>query len=108
MSATTTVEVVQEFAHAYARRRPRQLAGEHARRYTTLLGPLLVVDEEALGAGLRLFERQSELDAFDAVLAAAAIRAGADALVSADRAFSRVRGLRHVAPGSRAFDELVG
>lgn len=33
IAATTTVDVVQEFAHAYARRRARAAAAAHARRY---------------------------------------------------------------------------
>jgi hypothetical protein len=39
LTATTTVDVVQEFAHAYARRRPRRLACGHALRFAALLSP---------------------------------------------------------------------
>lgn len=52
--------------------------------------------EEDLRDGLRLFEREETLGAFDAVLAATALRAKADALVSADRSFHGVRGLPFV------------
>ena len=49
--------------------------------------------EADLREGLGLFERAAALGAFDAVLAAVALRAGATALVSADRAFTAVPGL---------------
>ncbi len=48
--------------------------------------------------GLILYGSTSRLGAFDAVLAAAAVAAGAEALVSADSAFGEVPGLRHVVP----------
>lgn len=94
--ATTTVEAIQEFVHVRARRRGRADAAALGRAYTTLLSPLLQPSEDDLRAGLRLFEREDALGAFDAVLASAAIAAKADALVSADRSFGAVRGLRWV------------
>jgi uncharacterized protein len=107
VTATTTVDVIQEFAHGYARRRSRATAVAHARHYVTLLAPLLAPTEQALDAGLRLFQDQEKLDAFDAVLAATAITHGADALVSGDRAFAIVRKLRFVELGSPEFDGLI-
>jgi uncharacterized protein len=104
---TTTVEVVQEFAYVFARRRSRTDAASHARRYAQLLSPLLPVRPLALDYGLALFEAHPALGCFDAVLAAAALVEGAQALVSADAAFAGVAGLRHVAPGTPAFDALV-
>lgn len=94
--ATTTVEAIQEFVHVRARRHSRPNAAQLGVAYADLLGPLLTPGEEALREGLRLFERQPELGAFDAVLAAAALAADVDALVSADRAFASVRSLRWV------------
>ena len=107
LAATTTVDVIQEFAHGYARRRARPAAAAHARRYVTLLEPLLMPTERDLDAGLSLFERHDRLDAFDAVLAATAIEHGAEALVSGDRAFDGVRRLRFVELGSERFDALL-
>jgi predicted nucleic acid-binding protein len=107
VTATTTVDVIQEFAHGYARRRPRATAVSHARRYVTLLAPLLTPTEQDLDAGLRLFQDQEELDAFDAVLAATTIAHQAEALVSGDRAFASVRRLRFVELGSREFERLI-
>ena len=105
--ATTTVEVIQEFAHLHGRRRPRAVAARLARRYAEGLTPLLVVDRGILEAGLDLYERHEELGAFDAVLAAVALTHRADALVSADTAFETVEALPFVAPTTAAFEALV-
>ena len=74
------------------------------RDYAGLFAPLLEVGEDHLAAGLRLFETVESLGAFDAVLAAAAIASGADALVSADRTLTSVPGVRVLDP---AGPELV-
>jgi predicted nucleic acid-binding protein len=96
IQATTTVEAIQELVHVRARRRDRADAAALGRAYLALLSPLLHPSDEDLVAGLRLFEREDSLGAVVAVLAASAIAAGADALVSADRSFAGVRGLRWV------------
>lgn len=96
LRATTTPEAIQEFAHVRARRRDRADAATLARSYVDLFSPLLEVGETDLREGLRLFERTPALGAFDAVLAAVALTAGASVLVSADRAFAEVRGLTFV------------
>jgi hypothetical protein len=99
--------VIQEFAHGYARRRPRATAVQHALRYVTLLAPLLAASDRDLVAGLRLYRDHERLDAFDAVLAATAIAHQAEALVSADRAFESIRQLAHVVPGTPEFERLL-
>ena len=96
--AVTTTHVIEEFVHVRSRRRPRDDAAELGRRYSTLLAPLIATDADDLTEGLRLFVAHPELGSFDAVLAAVALRRGADALVSADRAFSVVPDLRHLHP----------
>lgn len=100
---TTTVEVIQEFTHVRARRRPRQDATRLARHWMELTGPLLQPTAEDLDAGLALFEDVDEIGCFDAVLAATALRSGASALVSADQAFGRVPGLSWLDPADPAF-----
>jgi predicted nucleic acid-binding protein len=107
VEATTSAEVIQEFVHVRARRRTRPDAAGLGRSFAELLSPLLPIREDDLVAGLRLFEAHSALGAFDAVLAAAAIASGADALISADATFARLPGLTHVAPGTRSFDRLI-
>lgn len=107
VEATTTPEVIQEFAHVRARSRgPRDAVGL-ARRYAELLSPLLVTEADHLERGLRLFEEHPELGPFEAVLAAAALANDATALVSADDDFGVVPDLRVVAPGTPAFEELL-
>lgn len=104
--ATTTVEVVQEFAHVRARRSSRAEAALLARAHAVGLGPLLRPDSDDLLAGLGLFEAIVELNAFDAVLGATARRRGWP-VASADRAFGRIEGLTHLDPASPTFVEEV-
>ncbi len=107
LSATTTVEVVQEFVHVYGRRRKRSDAARYGREYATLLGPLLAPGAAELEAGLELYERHPELGAFDAVLAAAALASRSRALVSADGAFASVPELAHVDPTAPELEALL-
>lgn len=107
VEAATTIEVVQEFAHVRARRRSRADAVTLARHYIAGLR-LLVTCAEDLELGLTLFERHPALGAFDAALAAVALNHGADALVSADRAFGQVPNLRWVDPATPDLDHVIG
>ncbi|MFL5796768.1 MAG: type II toxin-antitoxin system VapC family toxin [Actinomycetota bacterium] len=107
LTATTTGEAIQEFAHVRARRRDRADAVEVALAYVDLLAPLLPIEEAHLRQGLRLFEEHPQLGSFDAVLAAATLGVGAEALVSADRAFAVVSGLTHVDPATPAIESLL-
>jgi uncharacterized protein len=63
--------------------------------------------ETELALGVRLFEEHPTLGAFDAVLAAAAMLSGADALVSADRAFAGIRGQTWMDPAGPAPRDLL-
>lgn len=108
IEATTTAEVIQEFVHVRARRRDRSDAVALGRDYAELLSPLLSITRDDLQRGLRLFEKTSRLGAFDAVLAAAAARAGAVALVSADTAFSDLPDISHIVPDTAAITSLLG
>ena len=107
VDATTTPEVIQEFAHVRARRFSRSDAVAVARDFTHLLSPLLTSDELALDRGLDVFERYAELGSFDALLAATAIAADATALLSADSAFGSLSELPHLMPGGAAFERLL-
>jgi predicted nucleic acid-binding protein len=108
LQATTTVEAIQEFTHVRARRRGRTDAVALADSFVRLLSPLLTVSAEDLARGLRLFERSDRLGAFDSVLAAAAARAGARALVSADSAFGELTDVVHVVPDAGGVGDLLG
>lgn len=107
VEATTTVEVIQEFVHVRARRRTRSDAAELGEAYADLLAPLLPLTVDSLRAGMRLYRGSERLGAFDAVLAAAAIAAQAEALVSADAAFAEVGGLVHVVPDETSIGGLL-
>ncbi len=107
VEATTTVEVIQEFAHIRARRRTRSDAVRLARQYMAAFS-LLVTTPDDLDRGLGLFEQYPALGAFDAVLAAVALERRAEALVSADRAFASVPGLPLVDPATPAIMRLIG
>ena len=106
--ATTTAEVIQEFAHVRGRRRPRTDAADLARDYTDLLRPLLQVTEDELLAGLSMFEQHAALGAFDAALAAASLATPEPTLVSADTGFTQVPGLRFVDLSSPELYDLLG
>lgn len=102
--ATTTAEVLQEFTHVRARRRSRKDAAALADAHLDLLGPLLTIEADDLSTGLRLFQTHDALGSFDAVLAATAMRREhISALVSANRAFAAVPGLRHLDPAHADF-----
>lgn len=107
VEATTTVEAIQEFVHVRARRREREEAAALGRDYAELLSPLLTPTGDDLNAGLTLFEQTEALGAFDAVLAASAVRAGIEALVSADSALAGVKQLSHVVPDRAGVAELL-
>ncbi len=96
--ATTTVEVIQEFAHVRARRRGRADARRLAIAYADLLAPLATTTERHLRTGLDWWDRHKAIGDFDAVLAAVAQDLGATALVSSDRAFARLTEVTHVLP----------
>lgn len=107
VEATTTVEVIQEFVHIRARRRPRPDAVRLARRYLAAFNVLAMTPDD-LDRGLGLFEQYPALGAFDAVLAAVVLDRRAEALVSADRAFASIPGLPWVDPATPAMMRLIG
>ena len=108
VDATTTVEVIQEFVHVRARRRSREEAADLGLAYVDLLSPLLSVTTDDLVAGLRLYRDSARVGAFDAVLAAVSMRIGAQALVSADSAFSEIGDVSHVTPDAESIRRLLG
>lgn len=105
--ATTSVEAIHELVHVRARRRDREDAAALGRDYAELLSPLLTITADDLRQGLSSFERIEGLAAFDAVLAAAAQARGATAIVSADRGFAGLPGIRHVIPDADGIAALL-
>lgn len=107
LQATTTVETIQEFVHVRARRRGRADAVALGNDYSDLLSPLLTVTGDHLRHGLSIFEHSEQLGAFDAILAAAALGACAQALVSADTAFASIPTLPYVIPDEHGVAALL-
>jgi predicted nucleic acid-binding protein len=99
LECATTVDVIQEFAHVYARRRPRAEAVTLAHRYAEAL-PLALTHPSDLQRGLELYQTYEALRCSDAVLAAVSLNHGLDGVASADQAFGTVRGLHWISPGS--------
>ncbi|CAB4956235.1 MAG: PIN domain-containing protein [Actinobacteria bacterium] len=95
VSATTTPEVLHEYARVRARRRDRAHAFAQAERFAELLGPITVVSTRDALKGLRIWSQTSTLGAFDAVVAAVAIAHRWEA-VPADRSFGSVTGLQWI------------
>ena len=106
-SLTTTAGVIQEFVHVRGRRRSRTDAVTLASAYLKLFSPLLGVPDPAVHQALDLLDKHQELGAFDAVLAATARMAGCDALVTADRSFASIDGLRVVYPDASGIASLL-
>jgi len=96
-----SVEVVQEFLFHRLRRVPRPLAVAQARRVAAMC-VLHTFDDEVLTRALDL-AGNSELGGRDAVHAATALTAGFEEIVSADRDFDAVPGLRRIAPAEVSF-----
>lgn len=107
VDATTSLGVIEEFAHVAARRRGRADAVGLARQFVRLLRPLRVEEAEDLDLGLTLFERHAKLGSFDALLAAVAINHG-DTILSPDTGFADVPDLQYAELTSRALDDLIG
>lgn len=107
LRATTTVEVVQEFAHVRGRRRGRADAVQLASSFTDLLAPLVPTQEAQLRAGLDLWRQHPDIGCFDAVLAAVARDIGASTIVSADRAFATAGGVQHTIPDETGVATLL-
>ena len=91
-----TARVLEEFAHVHARSgRARTDSRELAAEFSASLGPVEIATEEDFAQAFDLWVAHSGLDFADALLAAMAKRNDSQ-LVSADRAFSDVAGLRFV------------
>ncbi|MSW42249.1 MAG: PIN domain-containing protein [Actinobacteria bacterium] len=94
--ASTTPEVIQEFAHVRSRRTTRADAASQALDFATMLSPLITTSQDDIERGLGLWEHQMPLGSFDAILIAAAERVGASAVVSSDKGFADQHLLPHL------------
>lgn len=107
IDGTVTVEILQEFTHARARRHPRADAAAIARDYAGSFRVLQTTTTD-LDRGLQLYITHPEVGMFDSIVAAVALNHAATALISTDRGFATVAGLRWIDPATPDLDELLG
>ncbi|MBB4661193.1 type II toxin-antitoxin system VapC family toxin [Conexibacter arvalis] len=93
-----SVDLVQEFLHQRLRRTGDRVAAAAAARHVSYLVALHDVTGTEFLRALALFERHEQLGARDAMFAAIALNRGLDAIVTADRGFEGIAGLRRVDP----------
>lgn len=105
--ATTTIGVLQEFAHVRARRHGRADAALMAERFGGILAPLAGAGDDALAPAMRIFRETPGIGAYDAVLAAVALGLRMP-LATADRAFAGVAGLQVHDPADAGFLRGLG
>jgi hypothetical protein len=90
LAATTTTSVLQELAHVLGRRQPRDVVATRVTDVARVLRPVIAVTDAQVSTALRVYRTYPRLQAFDAFVVAAALDAGAEALVSADRELQAV------------------
>jgi predicted nucleic acid-binding protein len=91
-------EVLQEILYRY-RAIGRMVVGlEAARHATTLVTEVLPVRKQEMIKAMELLESDAHFEVRDAIHAAAALLAGITDVLSVDRVFDRVPGLRRVDP----------
>lgn len=106
IEVTTTIETLQAFADLRLRHRSRDDATTLTRHLANALRPIVTTRAD-LERALTIMDAHPTLGTSHAILAAVALGHDAEALVSADRAFAAVPGLRWVEPGSDAADLLL-
>ncbi len=100
LHATTSVEVAQEVLHVLCRRGARAEGLAIVRAMTGLFPAMLSVTPNELLAACELVARHDGLPVRDALHAVTAMRAGCSDIVSYDRDFDRIDGLRRLTPES--------
>lgn len=105
VTVTTSVEVVQEIVHLYLGRKERDRAVEVAEAAMALVARVLPVEENDVRSSLSLVRAVRELTSRDAIHAALCLRYECP-IVSADRDFDGVPGLRRIDPRDAASELL--
>lgn len=102
----TSPSVLEEVWNLERTRRVGDLSGLTGRAYR-IFGPLVSVTDEAFALALEV--EGPRLGASDRIHVGTCLAHGIGTIVTADKAFDRVRGLRRVDPGNaRAIRRLVG
>lgn len=98
LKGEVSADLVQEFMHIRHRRTGDRAAAAAEARDIAMSVVLRDVTATELMRALTLFERNGRLSARDAVFAAVALNRGVSTVISADRGFDGVGGLRRVDP----------
>lgn len=102
LAGEASVELIQEFAHVRMRRTGDRPGALELAGAVSQLCRLHAFEPADLPLALTLLARHDSLHTRDAVMAATALNRGVPAILSADRAFDVVDGLRRVDPLDRA------
>ena len=102
LAGEASVDLVQEFLHRRAVRLRDRVAAARQAREVAGLCELHPLRPEDLLMALRLFEASRGLNARDAAFAAVALNRGIEVILSPDRHFDEVPGLRRVDPADSA------
>lgn len=103
-AATTSVEVIQEIVHLYLGRAERERALDVGEAAVALVSRVLSVEEIDVRSSLTLIRTVPDLSSRDAIHAALCLRHDTP-IVSADRDFDRVPGLRRIDPAKASRSE---
>lgn len=97
LDAVTSVEVVQEMLHRFARGR-REIGSRMARSVIDVFGDVLAVDRRAIIEAVARYEQHPQLSASDALHVATCVVNGIDDIVSVDTGFDIVSDVRRIGP----------
>lgn len=107
LDAATSASVIEELWHLELSGRVPGLVGA-ARAAHALLAPVVPVTHETVAVAFGL-EAPAAMGANDRMIAAACSQTGIEVIVTADRVFDGLAGLRRVDPGDAgAVDALIG
>lgn len=102
LEAVTSAEVVQEILHRFTRIGQPQVGSALARASLDLLAPVLPLTHSLMRRVPDLVDRYPRLAARDLVHVATCLHEGIAAIVSPDRGFDGVDGLRRIDPADAA------
>lgn len=97
LDAVTSVEVVQEILHRFARGR-REIGSRMARSVIDVFGDVLAVDRRAIVDAVARYEQHPQLSARGALHVATCVVNGIDDIVSVDTGFDIVSDVRRIGP----------
>lgn len=100
IDAVTSTEVIQEIVHRYSAIGRRAEGAELATRSLDLFAPVLPITHALMRRVPDLVERYPKLAARDAIHLATCLHEGIAEIVSPDRAFDAVTGIRRIDPAS--------